>query len=188
MLILGLAGIGSVLAGAEAGAAQARLTQEEALRMAFPEADTVERRTAYLEEDEMARVAELAGDGRDSRRSVVTYYVGRSDTVDHGVAYFDAHRVRTKREVLMVVVVPDGEVERVEVLRFDEPREYLPPDGWLAQFEGRELDRSLSTRGEIVNITGATLTSRAVTGAVRRALALHRVIRPLEREGGGGGE
>ena len=32
-------------------------------------------------------------------------------------------------------------------------------------------------------MTGASLTSNAVTGAVRRTLALHRVIDPFETEG-----
>ncbi|MEX0890721.1 MAG: FMN-binding protein, partial [Gemmatimonadota bacterium] len=57
------------------------------------------------------------------------------------------------------------------------------PDGWLAQFLDRRLDGRLSTKADIVNMTGATLTSRAVTDAVRRVLALHQVIGPLEDRG-----
>lgn len=85
----------------------------------------------------------------------------------------------------MIVVKPDGRVERIEVLKFSEPPEYRAPNGWLKQFEGKALSDELSLKGTIVNITGATLTSRAVTEATRRVLALHRVIRPFERDGGG---
>jgi Na+-translocating ferredoxin:NAD+ oxidoreductase RnfG subunit len=107
----------------------------------------------------------------------------RGDTA-LGVAYFDSHVVRTLREVLMIVVAPEGRIERIEVLRFDEPPEYEVPDNWIAQLEGRRLDDDLSLKGAVVNMTGATLTSEAVVAAARRALAVHEVIRPLESGGG----
>lgn len=164
-------------------AAAQGLTQEEALRLAFPPPATIERRTAFLEEADRAQAARWAGPDVDVDQSVVTYYVGYSDDVGPiGVAYFDVHRVRTLSEVLMIVVTPDDRIERVEVLRFSEPPEYRAPEGWLEQFEGRGLNEELSLKGGIVNITGATLTSRAVTLAARRVLALHRVIRPFRRE------
>jgi Na+-translocating ferredoxin:NAD+ oxidoreductase RnfG subunit len=78
------------------------------------------------------------------------------------------------------VVTPDGRIQRIEILKFSEPPEYRAPDGWLSLFRGRGLEEGVSLKGAIVNMTGATLTSRAVTRAARRALALHRVIRPLE--------
>lgn len=169
------------------GAAQEVLTQEEALRMAFPPPAEVQRRTAFLEEPGMERAEELAAPAVKVEEPIVTYYVGREDGRPLGVAYFDAHRVRTLPEVLMVVVTPGGEVARVEVLKFNEPQEYRPPEGWLEEFEGKDLSRRISTSGSIINITGATLTSRAVSRAVRKVLALHRVIDPLG-EGTGGSE
>lgn len=166
-------GAGALLPARAGG--QAFLTQEEALALAFPPPASIERRTAFLDEASLARARRLAGETK-MESGIVTYYVGRSGNRTVGYAYFDAHRVRTLPEVLMVVVTPEETVERVEVLKFSEPREYVAPERWLDQFEGRELDDRLSTRGGIVNITGATLTSRAVTRAVRRVLALHRAI------------
>lgn len=49
-----------------------------------------------------------------------------------GIAYFDANRVRTLAEVLIVVVDLDDRMRRVGLVRFAEPPEYSPPDGWLA--------------------------------------------------------
>lgn len=163
--------------------AQVFMTQEEALRTAFPPPAVVERRTAYLTEQQLAEAQRLAGRSTKVEQNVVSYYVARKGDQALGAAYFDAHRVRTLPEVLMVVIGPDDRVTRVEVLKFTEPPEYLAPGGWLAQFEGRALTPSLSTKGDIVNITGATLTSSAVTEAVRRVLALHGVLRPFD--GGG---
>lgn len=161
-----------------AGITAQAATQEEALRLAFPGAD-VQRRTAYLDDAQLARAAELAGGKAAVESAVVTYYVATKGGTPLGVAYFDAHRVRTLPEVLMIVVDADHKVRRVEVVRFSEPPEYAPPEGWLAQFSGRSLDPELSHKRGIANITGATLTARAVTAATRRVLALHRVIAPL---------
>lgn len=155
------------------------LTQEEALELAFPDAAEVERRTAFLDSAGVRRARELASRDVEVETRVVVHYVARGPEGALGVAYFDSHQVRTLPEVLMVVVRPGGEVGRVEVLRFDEPQEYLAPEGWLEELRGMELDEGLSTDGDVHVITGATLTSRAVTRAVRRVLALHRVIDPL---------
>jgi Na+-translocating ferredoxin:NAD+ oxidoreductase RnfG subunit len=171
----------AVVAGLAAGGArldaQRRLTQNEALELAFPGAE-LERITAFLEPAQTARAGELAGSGVEVRSSVVTMYLARRSGNPVGVAYFDAHRVRTLPQVLMIVVGVDGRVARVETVSFQEPPEYGPPGGWLRLFEDRELDNDLAQRRGIPNITGATLTAGAVTRAVRRVLALHDVIDP----------
>ena len=76
----------------------------------------------------------------------------------------------------MVVVGAGGEVRRVEVLSFDEPPDYMPREGWYGQFEGQALSDELDLDRGIRRVTGATLTGRATTDAVRRVLALHRAI------------
>ena len=175
----------AALAGAlPAGAsAQVLMTQEEALAAAFPAPAVVERRTAFLSDAQLAEARRLAGKDVAVESGVVSYYVGLRDGQAVGAAYFDAHRVRTMAEVAMVVVTPDGKVSRVDVLKFMEPPEYLAPEGWLRQLEGRPLDEELSTRGAIRNLTGATLTARALTRAARRVLALHAVIDPFRGDG-----
>jgi hypothetical protein len=154
------------------------LTQDEALALVFSGAD-LERRTAFLDEADLALADRLAGPDVDVEAGVVSYYVASRGGVPIGVAYFDAHRVRTLPQVLMIVVDTEGRVSRVETVSFREPPEYRAPDGWLRQFDDRALDDALSLRGEIATITGATLTAGAATRAARRVLALHQVIDPL---------
>ena len=160
--------------------AQTLMTQQEALELAFPGSTRVERKTAYLTEAQLSRARELAGADVEIDQAVVTYYVGYDDHGPSGVAYFDAHRVRTMAEVVMVVVSPDARVQRMDVVKFMEPPEYRAPAGWIDQVEGRGLDRELSLSGGVRTLTGATLTARALTRAARRVLALHAVIAPLE--------
>lgn len=149
------------------------LTQQEALEKAFPGA-VITRRVVTLTPEQMDAAAARAGQPIPSAL-VYAYEATREGRVI-GTAYFDAHRVHSLPQTLMIVVAPDGRVQRVEVLAFQEPLKYQAPAAWLDQFKGRGLDDGWKLRTDIQGITGATLTSRATTRAVRRALAIHAVI------------
>jgi hypothetical protein len=161
------------LAPAGGGAGRVFLTVDEALALAFPEC-VVERATEVLSAAEEARAEALAGGELDTR--LVRPYVARKDGKLVGTAYFDAHRVRTKTEVLMLVVAPDERLRRVEVLSFAEPIEYLPRAGFYAQFAAKGLDERLALGRDVRGVAGATLSAEAATRAARRTLALHRVL------------
>lgn len=178
----GAIALGAALAGAAPADLSAQLTQQEALAIAFPAAE-IERHTAFLSEADLEAVRSAAGADAPVDQAVVTYYVARRAGRPVGVAYFDSHRVRTLNEVLMIVVQPDGRIRTIEVLRFAEPPDYHARRPWLEQFEGRVLDADLSLQSGIANMTGATLTSHAITRAARRVLALHGRIRPFGGSG-----
>ena len=93
-----------------------------------------------------------------------------------GRAYVDTHVVRTKRESLLISVDSNGTVRRIDVTAFLEPPEYVAPEPWLRQYDRRPLDDDLAIQRAIRPIAGATLTNRAVNGAVRRVLALDRIL------------
>lgn len=156
---------------------QTFLTQDEALSLAFPDAE-VTRQTEYLTEEALDRARALAGENVPIEQTVVPTYraTDRITGQLRGTAYFDAHRVRTLTEVVMVVVDPEGRVDRVEVLKFAEPPDYLLPERWLDQLRTRSLDDGIAVNRDIINMSGATLSSVAMTRAVRRVLALHRVL------------
>lgn len=164
-----------LLAAGPSATAAVLMTQDEALSEAFPGAE-VERLTEYLDEEQAARAADLAGSELASR--LVIRYRATREGKRIGTAYFDTHVVRTVTETLMIVIGPDGRVSRVDVLSFDEPTDYLPRPAWYDQFDGRQLDPELSLRRGIRAVTGATLSSRAATAAVRRALAIDRILTP----------
>jgi len=163
--------------GGAAGPAAARvlLTQSEALALAFQGCE-VRRETLYLTAEQLRRAGELAGVPVPS--ALVPVYRGVCDGKPSGSAYFDTHTVRTLPETIMIVVDPAGRAARVEVLSFQEPPDYLPREAWYDQLEGRPLDPQLQLRRAVRPVTGATLTARATTDAVRRVLAIHAVTRP----------
>lgn len=164
------------LAAVAAGPLRAKvfLTVDEALHLVFRDC-SVERQTVFLTGEQRARVRQLAGG--EIKSALVNPYHATRDGKDAGTAYFDAHVVRTLPETLMVVIDPQGKVARVEVLAFAEPEDYLPPGRWYGQFVGQGLSDDLALGHHIRSVTGASLTARATTEAVRRVLALHQVLR-----------
>lgn len=170
-----------LFAGAAVPAAgRVYLSVDEALDLAFPGC-AVERETVFLTEEQVVAARKLSGEAVES--ALVHPYVARCDGGAGGTAYFDTHRVRTLPETVMVVVTPAGEVARIEVLSFQEPPDYVPRDAWYDQFLGRELGPELDLKRGIHPVTGATLTARATTSAVRRVLALDRVLRDAGAKG-----
>lgn len=163
-----------VLAVATDAAAKVLLTQDEALRLALGDAASVDRRTAFLTDAQVVRARAIAGPGIEIRSALVVWYEAKSGPARR--AYFDTHRVRTLQETVLLVVEPDETIGRIEVLSFGEPPEYLPRKTFLSQFLGKRLDAELDTRRGIRGITGATLSSSAVTEAARRVLAVDRVL------------
>ena len=157
------------------------LTRTEALELAFPDCSVV-RQTRYLTADQQQRATEAAGVVIDSR--LLVQYTAICNGQPAGAAYFDAHRVRTLAETLMVVVDAEGRVTRLEVLSFLEPEEYIPRRTWYDQFLKQRLDSRLRLKRSIHAVTGATLTARATTDAVRRILALDQVLREAASQGG----
>ncbi|HEY8516884.1 MAG TPA: FMN-binding protein [Candidatus Binatia bacterium] len=173
--ILGfVATVALVLAGATVASAKVHYARNEALQLAFPGADRVESKNFFLTDEEQARVEELAKAPLESQ--LVTVHVGEKDGAPMGYAFIDTHIVRTLPETLLIVVAPDGSVAKLLLLAFYEPPDFEPSERWLEQFPNRKLDPAMRVDRDIHGIAGATLTSHAVTSAVRRALALHQVL------------
>jgi hypothetical protein len=176
LVLLGLAGRPAP------GEAEVYLSRQEAIAQAFPDAERVEERTVILDEAQTRAVEELARSPLESR--IVKIYEGRRADRITGYAFIDVHTVRTLPEAFLVVVTPEGKVRQLRLLAFYEPPEYAPAERWLDQFDARGLDDRLRLGGAIHGIAGSTLSSRAVTGGVRRALALFEVV----IRGGGEGD
>jgi Na+-translocating ferredoxin:NAD+ oxidoreductase RnfG subunit len=128
-----------------------------------------------LLDDAQARAVEQRAQAKLESRVATLYSAWRDGRV-LGYAFVDVHLVRTQPEALLVVISPDGRVAQTRMLAFHEPHDYLPSARWLKQFEHAELGPGLRVGGTVHGIAGATLSTRAVTDSVRRALALYAVL------------
>src|SRR5439155_5334206 len=133
------------------------------------------RRLSIILTDAEAAAVEARARARLESRIATAYLAWRGDTLA-GTAFFDSRIVRTMPAVLMVVVAPDTTVRRVDVLAFHEPPDYRPMPRWLDQFAHRRLGDRLAPNRDIRMLSGATLTTRAVTESTRLALALYQVV------------
>jgi hypothetical protein len=148
--------------------------KDEALERAFPDAETVLTHTFVLTEKDLNEVSKRAHSAIDSH--LVTFFEGRKAGKSLGFAAIGSEVVRTLPQTFMVVLSPDGTVQSTYILAFHEPLDYLPPERWLDQFEGKRLSNDLKLSGEISGILGSTLSVRAVTKGVRRVLALYELL------------
>ena len=161
------------LAVARDASAEVYLAKDEALAMAFPEGTTVDKRTAFLTD---AQLAQLKGAGVALDSKMFTYYRGTRGGELVGFAVMDSHVVRTLPEAFMAVLRPDGTIERVVMLAFYEPPEYAPKESWLAQFRGRRPDGGFRLGRDVHGITGATLTANAIASGLRKIEALYGLV------------
>lgn len=150
------------------------LSRSEALALAFPDADRVEDESVLLDDAQAERIEQMSRAPLESR--LVRVHRGYRGDELLGYAFIDVHNVRTLPEAFLVVLSPEGEVRMLRMLAFHEPLEYMPPERWYRQFEHKQLASPLRLGGDVHGIVGATLSARATTRGVRRALALYEVV------------
>jgi hypothetical protein len=153
--------------------AYSQATREEALARVYPGA-MIRAERLFLTDVQLRDARALSG--VDVESALVARYVAVTDGKVVGRAYVDTHVVRTKRESLLICLDETGHVRRIEVTAFLEPPEYKATPAWYGQFNAKSLNDSLNLNRAIRHIAGATLTATAATRAVRRVLAIERVL------------
>ncbi|MEC7584617.1 MAG: hypothetical protein VYE77_09880 [Planctomycetota bacterium] len=165
---------------AVAATAQARLKPGEAMALCFPD-HAVSVHPVLLDQKQRTLIAKASGE-KAPRKIIHTYKAHKGKDLV-AIGYVDAHLVRTKKQILLVIIDTAGKnagkVRRVEVLAFTEPAQYRPAGRFYAQFQGLNLSRDLREGRQIKRVTGATMTTRATTAAVRRTLATHGLLHKL---------
>ena len=81
-------------------------------------------------------------------------------------------KVRSKNGVALYIFSTKKELLAVEIVAFNEPREFIPKKSWLKQFQGQKSAETLRVGKGISTISGATLSARSVTDGARVAAAV----------------
>jgi len=148
-------------------------SRKQAVKIAFPTADKIDTVTLVLSKAEQAKLVRASGSLIDSR--IFSYYVGKKGGKVLGYAFIETHVVRTMPEAIMTVMTPQGTLEKVFILAFYEPQEYMPSALWLKQFIGKIIKSDIRLDRGIQSITGATLSCRAITKGVKKNLAFYKL-------------
>lgn len=157
--------------GAQATVFYAR---DQLAELAFPDADEVQALDFFVTEDQRADIEKRAA--APLTTPLLTVYAGKRHGRTLGYAILDTHVVRTLPATFLVVLDGNGRVIATHVMAFHEPLEYLPSQRWLGLLTNKKLENDFRVGRAITAITGSTLSTRAVVGGVRRALAIYEVL------------
>ncbi len=147
---------------------------EKVLKEIFPDSK-IEIKNFVISETQQQKVKELSGIKFDTR--LVTFYLINSNSLVKAYGFVDIHTVRTHPEVVLYILNEKGEIDIIRILSFKEPPEYMADENWLKQFKGKTIGKDiLHLRRDIPNMTGATLTSKAITDNARKVIAIWKII------------
>lgn len=158
-----------------AEAAVVYLTQEEGLRKIMPEAERFDVEEVALSAEQADRAQQLAGKG--FREHHFQLWVGKKNNRPVGYALLLEVIGKERFITFLVGIDPEGAVKGVEVLTYRESRgsEVRFPR-FTSQFAKKKIEDPLRLGVDIAPISGATLSSRAMAYAVRKALSIFEVI------------
>jgi Na+-translocating ferredoxin:NAD+ oxidoreductase RnfG subunit len=162
-----------LLSSVTPGFAKIFYSKNEALELAFGKDTQVEQLSLFPDEQQAAKIQELAKAKLDS--GLFTFYVGKEKDKVLGYAAIETVTVRTKPETLIIVLTPEGELRNVTTLAFHEPPEYQVPERWYEKLYKRPLADMDFNKG-VDGISGATLSTRAAVSSVRKVMAIYEVL------------
>ena len=102
-------------------------------------------------------------------------YTAKVDDKILGFGILINRKVRSKNAVILYFISKNI-LEDIEIIAFNEPKEYLPTKKWNAQFHNIPTDKMLKLSREIPSISGATLSARSVTDSSRIAFAIYNQL------------
>ncbi|MGV7221791.1 MAG: FMN-binding protein [Nitrospinales bacterium] len=148
------------------------LTRKQALEVAFPGADKVDREKINLTDGQRKAIGKAFGFPIKDRRA--RFYVGKKNGKIMGYMIIGHQIGKNLPITFMTVINPDGTVRDIEVMVYREPEGWeVRFESFLRQFFGRD---STSDFREINSITGATLSVRSITVGVQKALIMYKVL------------
>ena len=152
-------------------AAEVYLTKEQALILVLG-ADTEQSyEPKPLDPELTARIEERGLLGE--RKEQAHFFVARRNGAISGYALIDSEVGKHLPITYIVGFTPTGQVTRVEMMVFREVRGWEARERrFMAQFEGKGSSDRLQIGAGLKNVTGATLSSRAIAKGVQRALLL----------------
>ena len=177
-------GIGVIL-GIYASNAMTLLTQEQAFKEMFPNADRIIPMTKAPADAELAKIkARLGGafvhfqkgseSGSVQEKSEFTFYVAYQKTQPVGIAVIEEQPGKWGPVTYIIMMDPTtAKVKNLAVMSYEEKRgRPIARRNFLDQFLGKGTADALKVHKDIRAVSGATISSDATCFAVRKATIL----------------
>jgi Na+-translocating ferredoxin:NAD+ oxidoreductase RnfG subunit len=160
------------------------LTEEEALKEMFPDADDFVNETRVLDPDQMAELKErikklvLYQKGSQSEmlaeKNNYVFYFAMKDGERIGVAVMEMQPGKWGPVQFIIALDMDGKVTNLAVMFYVEQRgRPIARRSFLGQFIGKSSGNTIAVRKDIRAISGATISSRCTAFTVRKVIALY---------------
>jgi len=146
---------------------------EQAFKEQFPNAQ-IKKKNILLKKEQVQQIQNLAKSKLTS--SIITVYTVKKQNKPIAYGIIHTHKVRTKKETVLFTLTPDCKIKDIEIIAFYEPPEYMPSERWLKTFEGKSIKNQLKLKRDIPNITGATLSSKAITLSSKQVVSICEVV------------
>ena len=148
------------------------LTEEEALKIVFPDAGHVIADPIVLSDDERAEAERRLG--RPLRQTRFQAYVGLDSDGDvDGYAVIQSEIGKFMPFTFIVGMDSDGSVRRVAMLVYRESRgSEVARRRYLTQYDGKTARDPLDKNRDIVSIQGATMSVDSINHGVRKTLSV----------------
>lgn len=178
--LLGLLLCSGLMAGPRAAQAQTVYYTPRALLLEFfPKSEAVSYRKFDLTPEARERLGRRLG--APLRKATFTVYVARTGEAVDGYAVIDDEMGQHQPITFGVRFTPAGAVSRQEILVYRERYgDEVRDERFRKQFLGKTAADPLRPGEDVVAVSGATISSRAMALGVRRALLLlhELVLRP----------
>ncbi len=168
-----IAVVGCAIIGAAPAAAQTFLSLEQAPQAVFSDADAFDQRKITSTPELRREVLRLIGRKPSIWEPFYYAYIAKRGAERIGYAIVCEEIGRDRPITFIVAINADGTIRDVAVMIYRETRggEVHYP-GFTRQFKGKSLKNPIQGQEDIRNITGATLSVRAMATGVRKALAV----------------
>ena len=151
--------------------AEVFLTEEEALKLMFPNSERIRKDVIRLTAEKKTEIEERIG--WKFPEEVFEVYIGETGTKVDGYALIQNTIGKHKPMTYMVGVDHAGACMDVELLVFREARgSEVRTKRFNVQYEGKTVFDPVRINKDIINISGATMSVRSLSAGVKRALVL----------------
>ena len=151
--------------------AEIYLSEEQAVSAIFP-STKMERKKITLTAEEKKKIEELSGEV--VRNLELVLWIDSKKNV----IFID--QVLGKHEFITYAagVTAEAKIKTIEIMEYRETYgQQVRKEEWRKQFIGKDVKSPLKVEKDIVNLSGATLSSVHVTNGVRRILHTYEIIR-----------
>lgn len=164
------------------------LTKEAALKEVFFTGVEIEVESKELSGDTLAKIKERLGgslvyfqEGSESKKvegkHQIDFYFGKKNGERKGVAIIDTEPGKWGPVEFIVAMDIKGTVKAARVLSYQEIRgRPIARRSFMNQYRGKRSSSPLTVGKDIIGISGATISSRAATFAVKKAIVIYEEV------------